>query len=94
MHRAGAILIWRGERSVVVTQGVQHPRLKVLHIWLAAGELREIAALRPGIEAVARGQGYDRITTSAEAGRRGWTRISEPAGYAPAWETYVKELRP
>ena len=69
-----------------------YPGCRVMHVWLAAGELKELDRMRAGIEALSRGQGFRRLTASPEARRGGWTRIAAAAGWAPAWTIYAKEL--
>ena len=72
---AGRAQLWAGERAAIVTQTVAEGDL---HVWLAGGDLGEILALRPGIEAWARGQGCVRITID---GRHGWARVLRGFGY-------------
>ena len=74
----GRAQLWAGERAAVVTQIVADSGGADLHIWLAGGDLADILALRPGIEAWARGQGCTRITID---GRLGWSRVLRPFGY-------------
>ena len=67
----GTYQMWPGERSVIVTQVVKHPRDTVLYIYIAGGDLREIEALSPPIIAWGRTQGCRRMLV---IGRRGWAR--------------------
>lgn len=75
---AGRAELWLGEACAVVTQHVPDPKEPCLHIWLAGGRLTDVLALRPGIEARARGLGCRCITID---GRRGWRRVMRPFGY-------------
>jgi len=76
---SGRAQLWAGEAAAIVTQRVCEDGLHRLHVWLAGGELAEILAMRPGIEAWARGQGCRHITID---GRTGWRRVLRRLGYA------------
>lgn len=78
--RSGRAQLWAGEGGAVVTQCVEAPSGRSLHIWLAGGSLPGVLALRPGIEAWARGLGCEAITIE---GRGGWARVLRPHGYQP-----------
>lgn len=64
----------------MLTQLVAAPEPYVL-VWLGGGDLDELMALRPGVEAWARAQGAQAARIN---GRRGWTRALRSAGFAPS----------
>jgi len=72
----GSAILWPGERSAIVTQVVGGD----LHFWLGGGNLRELMAMRPGIEAWGRAAGCRAATGK---GRPGWERLMKRHGYAP-----------
>ena len=74
----GRAQLWAGERAALVTQCVDDPSGRCLHVWLAGGDLKDILMLKPGIEAWARGRGCERVTLD---GRRGWARVLRAHGY-------------
>ncbi len=76
--QSGRAQLWAGEGGAVVTQCVTAQDGRTLHIWLAGGELAAVLALRPGIEAWARGLGCEAITIE---GRAGWARVLRTHGY-------------
>lgn len=76
---SGRALMWRGERSVLVTQVNERPGLRNLHVWLAGGSMREILTFIPGIFAWARAQGCTEVTID---GRKGWARVLAPHGFS------------
>lgn len=78
--RSGRAQLWAGEGGAVVTQCVSAQDGRSLHIWLAGGDLAAVLALRPGIEAWARGLGCEAITIE---GRAGWARVLRVHGYQP-----------
>lgn len=75
---AGRAQLWPGCVSAVVTQCVVETDSRCLHAWLAGGDLAEIVAMIPGIEAWGRAMGCDHATVT---GRRGWTRALRRLGY-------------
>jgi hypothetical protein len=77
--------LWRGERSAMVTQlvGAEVPNVTV---WLGGGDLDDLLALQPGVEAWARQQGCREARIN---GRPGWARALRATGF----EEYDGELR-
>lgn len=88
----GRAHFWPGRRCAVVTEFYDYPRLKACNMWLLGGDLRELLAMRPVIEAWARGQGCARVVGGGP--RRGWERVLRGSGYRPGWIIYCKELSP
>lgn len=68
---AGTLHFWPGASSVVVTEIVEYPQKKVLHIFLAGGTLSELEQMQPLILDWGREQG---CTAATLAGRKGWDR--------------------
>lgn len=80
----GTARLWPGKRSVAVTETT-----RTFHIWLAAGEMRELMEMLEAGEAEYRALGYDAVTIT-EA-REGWKRALRARGYVE--KTFlVKEL--
>lgn len=88
----GRAHFWPGRRCAVVTEFYDYPRLRACNLWLLGGDLKELLAMRPAIEAWARAEGCSRILGGGP--RRGWARVLEPLGYRPGWIIYCKELNP
>ena len=86
---AGRAQLWPGEGAAMVTQCVDEPQGRCLHVWLAGGALAEILRLRPGVEAWARAQGCGRVTLN---GRGGWARALRGHGYARRGEELERRL--
>lgn len=76
----GRARLWLGEGAAFVTQEVSGPHGPELHVWLGGGVLQAVLALRPGLEAWARGAGFSAVTLE---GRPGWTRALSRFGYRP-----------
>lgn len=79
---AGTMQLWPADKSAAVTEIAQYARKKVLNVFLAGGDLDEIAR---GIDTVAswgKAQGCDSMTI---AGRKGWLKVLDKHGFEPAF---------
>lgn len=86
---SGKAQLWAGEAGALVTQCVEGAHGRSLHVWLAGGRLDTILALRPGIEAWARGLGCLCVTIE---GRSGWARVLRTHGYRRHGEILRRSL--
>jgi hypothetical protein len=68
---AGKAQAWFGPSSIIVTEIVLEPQVKVLHYFLAGGNLAELEAMYPIVEQWGREHGCKRATL---VGRKGWER--------------------
>lgn len=85
----GLAQLWAGTRSAMVTQVVDEAAGRALHVWLAGGDLGEILALKPGVEAWGRATGCGYVTIN---GRRGWDRILRSDGFVRLGHELCKRL--
>ncbi len=69
----GQYKLWRHGSSGVVTDISLFPRMKCLNYFLIGGEMSDIQALNPQIEAYAKENGCTRVT--GLAARKGWERF-------------------
>lgn len=84
----GRAQFWPQRNSAVVTELRTYPTgVRVVHSWLAGGELAEIEALHDRLEAMCLEAG---IVWASIEGRHGWLRKLK--GYRPACVTLVKRL--
>lgn len=82
--------LWTGENSAAVTEIIQYPQIRVLHLWLCGGDMDEITnQMLPRAEAFARSEGCSRMTT---AGRKGWDRVMSKHGFSPVASVCAKDL--
>jgi hypothetical protein len=81
--------LWPGERSAMVTTLEATPAGRFLHVWLAGGDLADLLALRPGVEAWGRAAGL-RLGEHRRKTRLG-TR-PQAVGYARAGNEIVRRL--
>lgn len=85
----GRMQLWPAPNSCAVTEIVEYARKKVVHVFLAGGQMDEVV---DGIESVAdwgRQQGCQSMTIS---GRKGWERILDKSGFRPVMVVMEKEL--
>lgn len=96
LHDSGTVLefildrraeLWPGKKSAIVTEFVDYPKGRVLHFWLAGGDLGELREMEPGIAEWGRRQGCTAATIS---GRRGWLRALD--GYREVATAMRREL--
>lgn len=72
-------ILFAGKESAIVGQVDEYVGgSRALQLLWACGEVAEIVAMLPGIEALARIQGCDRVVVE---GRRAWERMLKGSGY-------------
>jgi len=74
----GRMQAWLNGDTVVVTEIVQYPRGSSINIFLAVGNLDEVMALQPQIEAFGKAHGCDRMHM---IGRPGWKAVLPKFGW-------------
>lgn len=86
----GEVHFWPGEKSAAVTQWFFMPKAKVLNLWLAGGDLRELVGkMFPAAEQWARERGATRIML---IGRKGWERVFRRYDFHWLSTVLVKDL--
>lgn len=85
---AGRMQLWPAPRGCAVTEIVIYPRKKVLHVFLAGGDMDEIIAMIDRATEWSKGQGCSAMTV---AGRHGWQRVLAKHGYKPVMTVLEKE---
>ena len=75
----GEAVLWPGEHCALVSEFVTYPSgERASQVMSAGGDLAEILAMVPGMEAFARLNG---CAVSTVEGRRGWEKVLKAAGY-------------
>ena len=87
----GRFQFWPGARGACVTQIIDQPQFRELHIWLAGGDLGELAESHACVEAFAKAAGCKRITSFV---RPGLVRALAQLDYEPLYVAVAKELYP
>lgn len=86
----GSAQFWPGKNSAVITQIVPYPKKKVLHFFLAAGDIEELKEMEPHIIQWAKSQGCEAVTLT---GRPGWTKsFLKNIGYKCTQVQMFKEI--
>lgn len=67
----GHAILWPGENSAIVTQTIDYPSKKILHLFLAGGNLLDLQGLYKEVEVYAKSIGCQGITLT---GRPGWAK--------------------
>lgn len=71
--------LWEGEKSVIVTQIEEYPKIKKCRIWIAAGDMVELVEkMLPAVEKWAKKENCYAIGV---VGRKGWSRVLLDKGY-------------
>lgn len=90
MVRRGDAQFWSAPNAAAVTEIIDFPQFKCLHLWLCGGDMNEIIhKMLPVAEAWAKERGCSKTST---AGRVGWGRVMAPLGYEPLAQVCMKEL--
>lgn len=74
----GRMQAWTNGDSLVVTEVLQYPRGSALNVFLAVGNIDEVMALQPSIEAFGRQHGCKALRME---GRKGWSRVLPEFGW-------------
>lgn len=86
---AGRMQLWPAERGCAVTEIVVYPQKKVLHVFLAGGDMDQLfEMIKPAAE-WAREQGCTAMTL---AGRLGWQRAMKPLGWEAKMVVMEREI--
>lgn len=85
----GQFKLWALEKSVGITEFQIYPRMKILNVFLAGGDLTEIMAHTPVLEAYGLKNGCSRMTFG---GRPGWEPVMSEHGYKRGGVFLYKDL--
>lgn len=86
---AGHMQLWPAPKGCMVTEIVVYPKKKVLHIFLAGGELDQILDMEGSIINWGKRQGCESLSL---AGRKGWTKVLADRGWQYAHAIVSKEI--
>ena len=74
----GMFHIWPAKNSVMITEFVEYPRVKVMNLLFCGGDYKELEAMLPSLEQFAKHFGCKRIYGG---GRKGWLRKIKHHGF-------------
>lgn len=86
---AGKMQIWPAQRGVAITEIIEYPKKRVLHVFLAAGEMDQITDMIESAAQWGRTQGCTSLTLS---GRKGWERVLDRYGFKPVMVVMEREI--
>ena len=84
----GKMQLWTGETGCAVTEIIVYPRKKVLHVFLAGGDMSQIIDFEASALEFGRING---CTTMTLAGRKGWTKVLDKHGWKESFVVMSKE---
>ena len=86
----GTLELWPGKNCALISQVSEYPGRKMIHIFLAGGDIKEIEEMEPSIIAWAKEQGCSALTLT---GRPGWTKsFLKDIGYKNTQVQMIKEF--
>lgn len=86
---AGKMQLWYGPDGCAVTEIIQYPAKRVLHVFLASGTMEQILDMLDSALAWGMAQGCVSMTIS---GRKGWERVLAPHGFKPLLVTMERPI--
>lgn len=81
--------LWPAKEGCLVTELLQYPKKKVLHIFLAGGKLESITDMHGDVMTWGKAQGCTALTLS---GRKGWIKALEKFNWKPTLVALTKEI--
>lgn len=87
--QAGTMQCFHNEDAVVFTRVTQAPRKKIMHIFVAAGELGAVLGLHDEFDKFCREEGVPFQTCTA---RKGFEKPLPELGWKPLYTTFVREV--
>ena len=85
----GKFQFWSNEECCVITEVIDYPKKRVLHIFLAGGKLDHIRALEEKAVQWAKSIGCSAFTLT---GRKGWEKALKNDGWEYAHTSMVKHI--
>ena len=85
----GHMQLWVGESGCAVTQISVYPKKKVLHVFLAAGDMDQIIDFQDSAIQFAKMNGCDSMTI---AGRSGWKRVLDKHDWHEQFVVLEREI--
>ena len=91
LARRRLVQVHQRDQAIALTEIRTHPQGKELNLIAAAGRLRDVLALEPDLEALAREEGAVRMVSH---GRPAWRPLAAKLGWHPVSLQYVKPILP
>lgn len=85
----GTMQLWAGEKGCAVTQIINYPNKKVLHVFLAGGEMEQIVDFQESAKKFGKMNG---CTAMSIAGRKGWAKVLPKHGWSEKYTVMGMEI--
>lgn len=89
MVKIGNLQFWPASDACAITEIIEYPKKKVLHIFLAGGNMETIVDMNESAEYFAKLNG---CTGMSIAGRKGWSKVLGKKGYKEAFTALGKDI--
>lgn len=76
--KSGHMQFWPAKKACLVTEIIVYPNKKVLHVFLAGGNLEEIVDVEKSLVKWGKAEGCGSMTLS---GRKGWKKVFQNDGW-------------
>ncbi len=76
--KKGVFHLWTGEKSAIITEIIEYPRLRAINLLFCGGDYKELQSMLPSIEQFAKHFGCKRLYGG---GRKGWLRKLKHLGF-------------
>jgi len=86
---SGRMQLWPAARGCAVTELGVYPRKKVLHVFLAGGEMDQLLDMMDSAASWGRAQGCSGMTM---AGRHGWAKVLSKHGWSSVMTVMEKGI--
>jgi len=87
--KLGTMQFWNAPKGCAVTQILEYPRKKILHVFLAGGELDQVKGF---VDSMAYFGKLNGCTSMTLAGRRGWVRALADLGWQETFTSMGVEI--
>jgi hypothetical protein len=86
---SGLMQFWPAPRGCIITEILQFPRRKMVNVYLAGGELDQLADMQDAIIAWAKENG---CTGAMLSGRKGWERVFSQYGWKHTHSVLMRDF--
>lgn len=86
---AGEFQLWPAPAACLVTQISVFPQRKLMHLFLAGGDMDEVLKLVDAATEMGREEGCDAVTMT---GRMGWQRVLNKRGFTASFVTMERKI--
>ena len=85
----GNMQFWPNKDCCLITEFHTFPKKRVLHIFLAGGDLDQLLSMHPAVMEWAKANGCSDLT---ESGRKGWTKVLKKHGWKESFTTMSRAI--